>query len=183
MPTSASWVAATVQLIVAESAVPGPASAIVLQRLADVLFVQALRSMSMHVEGKPSRLAALSDRPIHEALGLMHTRVGNPWTVAVLAAKVGLSRSGFAARFTDLVGEPPLQYLVRWRIARAAELLRDTEDSLARIAARVGYQGVPSFSKAFKRWRGVSPGVFRRRQTRHRPMSGELSPTRAKLSP
>jgi len=100
-----------------------------------------------------------------------------------LAAKVGLSRSGFAARFTDLVGEPPLQYLVRWRIARAAELLRDTEDSLARIAARVGYQGVPSFSKAFKRWRGVSPGVFRRRQTRHRPMSGELSPTRAKLSP
>jgi len=161
-PTSGPWVAATVQLLLAESAAPGPASAIVLQRLADVLFVQALRSLSRHVECNQSGLAALADPPIHRALALMHAKVEESWTVAKLAARVGLSRSGFAARFTELVGEPPLQYLARWRIARAAELLRDGEEGIAAIAARVGYESVPSFSKAFKRWQGVSPGTFRR---------------------
>jgi AraC-like DNA-binding protein len=161
-PTSGAWIAATVQLILAESAAPGPASTIVLQRLADVLFVQALRSMSSHARCRPSGLAALSDPPIHEALALMHARVEAPWTVAILARRVGLSRSGFAARFAELVGEPPLQYLARWRIARAAELLRDTDEDLAEIARRVGYESVPSFSKAFKRWQSVSPGAFRR---------------------
>jgi AraC-like DNA-binding protein len=162
-PTSGPWIAATVQLLLAESAAPGPASAIVLQRLADVLFVQALRSLSRHPDCNRRGLAALADPPVHQALALMHARVEDSWTVGKLAARVGLSRSGFAARFTELVGEPPLQYLARWRIARAAELLRDGEEALAGIAARVGYESVPSFSKAFKRWQGVSPGTFRRR--------------------
>ena len=94
----------------------------------------------------------------------MHARVGEPWTVAKLAARVGLSRSGFALRFTELVGEPPLQYLARWRMARAAELLRDTHEGMGEIAAKVGYESVPSFSKAYKRWQGTSPGAFRRTQ-------------------
>ncbi len=161
-PTSGPWISATVQLLLAESASPGPASAIVLQRLADVLFVQALRSVAAHVSCKRSGLAALADPPIHQALALMHARVAEPWTVARLAARVGLSRSGFAARFTELVGEPPLQYLARWRIARAAELLREEGGGIAEVAGRVGYESVPSFSKAFKRWQGVSPGTFRR---------------------
>ncbi|HET6333205.1 MAG TPA: helix-turn-helix transcriptional regulator [Polyangiales bacterium] len=72
-----------------------------------------------------------------------------------------LSRSGFAARFTELVGEPPLQYLGRWRMTRAAKLLRDTSEAVSTIAARVGYEGTPSFNKAFKRWRGKSPGTYR----------------------
>lgn len=82
--------------------------------------------------------------------------------VAKLAKRVGLSRSGFAERFTERVGEAPLQYLVRWRVARAAEFLRDTDDSIAEVAARVGYESVPSFSRTFKRWRGASPAAFRR---------------------
>ena len=165
-PTSGPWVAATLQLLLGEFASPGPASSIVLQRLADVLFVQALRSLTRHGECQRNGLAALSDPPIHEALALMHTRVDAPWTVAKLASKVGLSRSGFAARFMQLVGEPPLQYLARWRVARAAELLRDTQDDIAAIAERVGYESVPSFSRAFKKWQGLSPGAYRRGESR-----------------
>ena len=154
----------TAQLMVAESASPGPASVIILQRLADILFVQALRSLSCATRCKNPGLAALGDPPVHEALELMHAHVEKAWTVAELASRVGLSRSGFAARFTSLVGEPPLQYLARWRIARAVELLRDRASTVDEIASRVGYESVPSFSKAFKRWRGVSPGTFRREE-------------------
>jgi AraC-like DNA-binding protein len=171
-PTDAStapWVAATVQLIFAESAAPGPASALVMQRLTDVLFVQMLRSLSKHFECKRSGLPALADPPIYEALSLIHARVAEPWTVVKLATQVGLSRSGFAARFTDTVGEPPLQYLARWRVARAAELLRDTTDDIAEIADRVGYASVPSFNKAFKKWQGFTPGGFRQA---HAPVLG-----------
>jgi AraC-like DNA-binding protein len=160
--TSDPWVSATVQLMLAESASPGPGSVIILQRLADVLFVQALRSASSRSSCPPSGLAALSDSAVHEALGLLHRQVSRPWTVEELAKRVGLSRSGFAARFRSLVGEPPLQYLARWRIARAAELLSETKTSIGEVATSVGYESVPSFSKAFKRWRGVSPGAFRR---------------------
>ena len=160
-PNADPWLGATVQLILAESASAGPASAFVLHRLADVLFVQVLRSLLRNA-ACPRGLPALSDPMIHEALSLMHGDMKARWTVARLAKHVGVSRSGFAARFTELVGEPPLQYLVRWRVARAAELLRDTDDSIAEIAARVGYDSVPSFSNTFKRWRGTSPGAFRR---------------------
>lgn len=108
--TSGPWISATIQLLLAENAAPGPASAMVQQRLADVLFVQALRSLSNHSRCKRSGLVALSDPPIHEALALMHARVAAEWTVESLAGKVGLSRSAFAARFHELVGEPPLKW-------------------------------------------------------------------------
>lgn len=161
------WVAATLQLLLAETAQPGPASTLVLQRLADVLFVQALRSLSAAHACKRPGLAALSDPPIHEALGRMHQHVDRDWTVAKLAESVGLSRSTFAARFSELVGEPPLEYLARWRMTRAAELLRDTDEGIDAIATKVGYESVPSFSKAFVKWRGTRPGAYRRRAREH----------------
>ena len=157
-PASAPWV----RFIVAESASPRPASNIVLQRLADVLFVLALRSTVGEGTCQRGAIAAVSDPRIYEALSLMHARVADPWSVDVLARRVGMSRSGFAARFTDLVGESPLQYLARWRIARAAELLRDTTEKVEIIAGRVGYESVPAFSRAFKRWQGTGPAAFRR---------------------
>lgn len=158
-PTLHRWTAATLQLLLAESSSPGPASVMVLQRLADVLFVQTLRSIAARHSG----LAALADPAIHEALTILHGKIAHPWTVATLAKKVGLSRSGFAARFTALVGEPPLQYLTRWRMGRAAELLRDPRRRVAEIADDVGYESVPSFNKAFRRWQGESPTRFRAR--------------------
>jgi len=154
-----------IELVRAELEQPGPASALLLQRLTDVLVVQAMRSLTKQPACQAARrpgLIALSDPPIHEALSLMHARVEHAWTVAELAARVGLSRSGFAARFTELVGEPPLQYLARWRMARAAELLRASTDPVSTIATRVGYDSTPSFNKAFRRWQGTSPGDHRR---------------------
>ena len=164
--TTAPWVAATLQLLLAEAAQPGPASLLVLQRLADVLFIQALRSLAAS-SGPPGHackhpgIAALGDASIREALGLIHQRPGAPWTVASLGERVGLSRSTFAARFTELVGEPPLEYIARWRITRAAEFLRDTDHAIDEIASRVGYESVPSFSRAFVRFRGERPGSSR----------------------
>ncbi|MDF2692346.1 MAG: Transcriptional regulator, AraC family [Labilithrix sp.] len=163
--TSDPLAAATIALVLAELERPGPASVLLLQRLADVLVVQAMRILTKQpaCQARPQQgLVALSDPPIHDALSLMHAQVGHAWSVADLAARVGLSRSGFAARFTELVGEPPLQYLARWRVTRAAELLRDTSEPVSTIAARVGYESTPSFNKAFKRWQGTSPGAYRR---------------------
>ena len=167
--TTTPRIAATVELLLVESASPGPASSIVLQRLADVLIVQALRVIANRPEWQGRGLVALSDPAVHKALELMHARVIAPWTVAKLASEVGLSRSAFAARFTDLVGEPPLQYLARWRMARAAELLRESKESVNAISSRVGYESVPSFIKAFKRWQGKSPTAFRRERRQALP--------------
>jgi AraC-like DNA-binding protein len=167
-PAQNRWISATLQLLIAESAAPGPASSLVLQRLADVLFVQTLRTLATHSERNPRGLPALADPAIHQALGVLHGDVASPWTVAALAKHAGLSRSAFAARFTALVGEPPLQYLVRWRMARAAELLRDTRARIGEVAGSVGYESVPSFNKAFRKWVGESPTTFRER---HAPSS------------
>jgi len=157
--------AATIALVLAELEQPGPASVFLLQRLADVLVVRAMRALAKQpacLARQQHGLVALSDPPVHKALSLMHAQIAHAWSVAGLAARVGLSRSGFAARFNQLVGEPPLQYLARWRATRAAELLRDTDDPVSAIAARVGYESTPSFNKAFKRWQGTNPGAYRR---------------------
>ncbi|WP_093516877.1 AraC family transcriptional regulator [Stigmatella erecta] len=161
-PASGPWISAAVQFILAESASPRPAGNIVLQRLADVLFVLALRSTVGNGPCQRGAIAAVADPRVYETLSLMHARVAEPWTVDMLARRVGMSRSGFAARFTELVGESPLQYLARWRIARAAELLRDTTEKVETIAGRVGYESVPAFSRAFKRLQGTGPAAFRR---------------------
>ncbi|WP_375773626.1 AraC family transcriptional regulator [Archangium gephyra] len=161
-PGAAPWLAATVQLIAAESASPGPGSAIVVGRLADVLLVQAFRMRVATAGPEGAGLRALADPHIGAALGLMHGRLAEPWTVERLAAAVGLSRSGFAARFHALVGEPPLQYLAGWRMAKAAQWLRETDDSLPQIAERAGYVSAVAFNKAFKRWHGLGPGGYRR---------------------
>ena len=163
-PTSGRWVSMMVELVAAESTSPGPATSVVLQRIADVLFVFALRAVrptTAH-DGEPGALPALADPRIYEALNLMHARVAEPWTVVSLAKHVSMSRSGFAARFLDLVGEPPLQYLARWRVTRAAEMLRGSDEKVQAIARLVGYESLPAFSRAFKRWHGESPAAFRR---------------------
>ncbi|QRK04373.1 AraC family transcriptional regulator [Archangium violaceum] len=156
--------AATVQLIAAESSAPSQGSSIVLGRLADILLVQVLRMRAGTAGLEGAGLQALADPAIGAALGLIHGRLAEPWTVERLAAAVGLSRSGFAARFHALVGEPPLQYLAGWRMAKAAQWLRESNDSIPQIAERVGYASEVAFHKAFKRWHGVGPGAYRRAQ-------------------
>jgi len=140
-----------------------PGSQVVLTRMADVIFVQVLRAYIESLpEGSGGFLGALRDRHLAAALGLMHQRPEEPWTVALLADQVGLSRSGFAARFAELVGVPPLGYLTRLRMQRASMLLREGA-SLAKASQMTGYASEASFSYAFRQWAGVAPGAYRRR--------------------
>ncbi|MGH9594729.1 MAG: helix-turn-helix transcriptional regulator, partial [Bryobacteraceae bacterium] len=107
-------------------------------------------------------LHALSDAQIGAALRLMHEKIDYPWTVAALASQAGMSRSAFARRFKELVGETPLEYLTRWRMQRASYLLRESSHKLANVAQSVGYDSDGAFHKAFKRVLGIAPGEYRR---------------------
>ena len=158
--------AGLVPLILSESASPGAGSSIVLARLADLLFVHALRHWVSTAGQSACGLRAVADSSIGAALRLMHARPGEPWTVERLASSVAMSRSAFAARFTELVGEPPLQYLARWRMTIAAQRLREDDAVIANVAQAVGYANPVAFSKAFARMQGVGPGTFRRRERR-----------------
>ena len=106
-------------------------------------------------------LGALRDPSTAAALSAMHDRAAAPWTVASLAKEVGLSRSVFAARFAQLVGEPPLGYLTRLRMQKAATLLRDGA-RLTEASRLTGYASEASFSHAFRQWAGVAPGAYRK---------------------
>jgi transcriptional regulator GlxA family with amidase domain len=106
--------------------------------------------------------AALRDPAIAAALSAIHGDPSAPWTVAALATRAGLSRAGFARRFTEQVGEPPLAYLTRWRMTCAAKLLRESDTPLSTVATRTGYGSEYALGKAFKREYGLAPGHYRR---------------------
>ncbi len=162
-PRAMPWLGAIVQLIVAESAAPKVGGAVMLSRLADMLLIQALRVQTSSQSCQEHGLRGLNDPHVGQALKLMHGQLNQPWTVESLAEAVGQSRSGFAAKFHELVGEPPLQYLARWRMTKAAQQLRETDATLAEVAGKAGYLSEASFNKAFKRWEGTAPGAYRRR--------------------
>lgn len=153
-----------VELIAAELVAPDVGSAAIIGRLSDVLFIHALRS---HVQQSGAEAAgwirALDDRLLAPALVAMHRAPERPWTIGTLAREAALSRSAFAARFTDVVGEPPMRYLTRLRMHRAAQLLRGGRASVKEAAALIGYETEASFSKAFHRWYGTRPGAYRTR--------------------
>lgn len=154
--------AATVQLLLAESASVGMGTTIISARLADILLLQILRTRATPSECAERGLTALADPAIGASLRSMHGRIDHPWTVESLARAVGMSRSAYSARFTELVGESPLQYLTRWRMTKAAQLLRDRPDAVSVIAEHVGYGNAAAFMKAFARTQGMSPGAYRR---------------------
>lgn len=155
-----------IQFITREVETARPGSEIVLLRMTDVLFIQILRAYLARVpDDGGGFLGALRDPSTAAALGAMHHRSEVPWTVASLAEEVGLSRSVFAARFTQLVGEPPLGYLTRLRMQKAATLLREGA-TLAKASSLTGYASEASFSHAFRQWAGVAPGAWRRKRGR-----------------
>ena len=156
--------AGLVPLILHESALPGAGTSFVLARLADLLFVHALRLWISTAGQSACGLRAVTDPAIGAALRLMHARPAEPWTVERIATAVAMSRSAFAARFTELVGEPPLQYLARWRMTIAAQRLREDDAVIADVAEAAGYANPVAFSKAFARMQGIGPGAFRREE-------------------
>jgi AraC-like DNA-binding protein len=164
-PHATPWFQSTLHFIAAETAQDLPGAAAIVDRLAEVLFVQAMRSriQSSLLNGTPSWLRALGDPQIGEALRLMHLQPGHAWTVPDLAHRVSMSRSAFAARFRALVGETPLEHLTQWRMVRAASMMRESRPmKLATIATGVGYETDSSFGKVFRRVMGMSPGQYRR---------------------
>lgn len=152
-----------IQFISREVEADRPGSELVLLRMADVIFIQILRAYLARVpDDGGGFLGALRDPSTAAALGAMHDRVDVPWTVASLAREVGLSRSVFAARFSELVGEPPLAYLTRLRMQKAAMLLREGA-SLAKASQETGYASEAAFGHAFRQWSGATPGAYRKR--------------------
>jgi AraC-like DNA-binding protein len=141
-----------------------PGQEVVLDRLLDLLLIAVLRTWFARPEaGAPAWYAAQSDPVVGPALRLLHNDPAHPWTVAELAARTGVSRAALGRRFTDLVGEPPMAYLTGWRLALAADLLREPDATIASVARRVGYGSPFALSAAFKRVRGVSPQQHRER--------------------
>jgi AraC-like DNA-binding protein len=156
-------VVTTLQMLSAELISPAPGSPIIATRLADILFIQAMRAYGAAggCGEKPPWLRALADPQIGKSLDAMHRAIEKPWTLAALAREAGMSRSAFAARFKTVLGETPLEYLRRWRMETAGRLLRDRKTKLYGVAKAVGYQGHASFTRAFQRVFGVTPESWR----------------------
>ncbi|KKJ95072.1 AraC family transcriptional regulator [Micromonospora sp. HK10] len=154
--------APVVTLLAAELHRAQPGQEVVLDRLLDLLVIAVLRSWFARPEARPPGWhRAAGDPVVGPAVRLVQGDPAHPWTVAGLAAAAGVSRAAFARRFADLVGEPPMAFVTSWRLAVAADLLRDTDLTLTAVARRVGYGSPFALSVAFKRRRGVSPRAYR----------------------
>lgn len=154
---------AILQILAIESKTESMGFSIVVSRLADILFVQAIRAYAAESHSRDAGwLGAIGDRQLRLALDAMHEGVGKRWTVESLASIARMSRSGFAARFKEVLGESPLQYLTRWRMYKAAQFLRESNFKAAKIASLVGYESDGAFNKAFKKATGTAPGAYRR---------------------
>ena len=136
---------------------PGPGSG------SELLFVEAVSHYIAGLsEDKKGWLAGLRDPQIGRALALMHGNPAKDWSAEALATEVGMSRSGFAERFTSLVGQPPMQYLAYWRMQLAAQRLRESGEAIAQVGFAVGYESEAAFSRAFKREFGKAPAAWRK---------------------
>jgi len=157
------WLQSTLRFIANEAASLKPGGETVITRLSDVVVIQAIRSwLDTSPTADTGWLAALRDPQIGKALAVMHRRPGEDWSVDTLAGQVGMSRSAFAARFAELVGQTPLRYLTEWRMRMARSRLIDSNDALAAISMDLGYQSEAAFCRAFKRVFGQPPGSIRR---------------------
>jgi AraC-like DNA-binding protein len=133
-----------------------------LAKLSEALFVDTLRRyVAALPEQQMGWLAGARDPVVGKSLGLLHSRIAHPWTIADLADEAGISRSALIERFTRYLSEPPMTYLTRWRLQLAARSLEGTSRGIAEIAADVGYESEAAFSRAFKREFGQPPGRFR----------------------
>ncbi len=156
------WMQTLLRLMAAEAAELRPGGEAVITRLADIHVIQAIRAW---IESDPAArsgwLGALQDPQIGRAISLIHREPARSWTVASLAREVGVSRATLARRFADEVGETPMAYLTEWRLALAADLLREPDATVAGVARQVGYGTGFALSAAFSRVRGISPSEHR----------------------
>jgi len=160
--SSSSAMQTILQILARECQNQTMGSALITSRLADILFVQAIRAYIEEAgDNAAGWLRALADEGLSAALGVVHGAIEKRWTVASLAAVAGISRSGFASRFKDVIGETPMDYVTRLRMYKAAQLLRENDTKLAKLASLVGYESEAAFSKAFKKAIGMAPGKYK----------------------
>jgi AraC-like DNA-binding protein len=165
-PGEDDWLSQFFRAAMAETQQHRVGAEAMLARLSELMFVEVLRR---HLESLPPDqtgwLAGLRDPFVGRALALLHARPAEPWTLDMLAREVGLSRSALAERWSELVGQPPMQYLAQWRMQLAAQRLRDGA-SVGEAAFEVGYGAEAAFSRAFKKLVGVAPASWRKQQAR-----------------
>jgi AraC-like DNA-binding protein len=159
---SGHWLESSILHLVDEAASGRAGGEAMLAKLSETLFVDTLRR---YVAGLPEQqkgwLAGMRDPIVGKSLGLLHSRIAHPWTIADLADEVGISRSALVERFTRYLSEPPMTYLTGWRLQLAAESLQRTSRGVAEIAADIGYESEAAFNRAFKREFGQPPGRYR----------------------
>ncbi|MCH8180514.1 MAG: AraC family transcriptional regulator [Proteobacteria bacterium] len=164
------WLAVGLQFLALEVSQRRPAQQAILNRMGDILFMQCIRDHVESVpEGSGNWLAALKDRALSGALAQMHRDPRHNWTVPELAQHACLSRSAFADRFTQALGEPPLTYLTRHRMRLAARQLSHSALPVGKVADLVGYASEAAFSQAFKREHGLAPSVWRQQRQEQQP--------------
>jgi AraC-like DNA-binding protein len=159
---TSTWSSPLVPMLAEEIVKEVPGQGVVLDRLLDLLLVTALRAWFSRPEAEPpSWYRAQTDPVVGKAMAMLQHHPAEPWTVASLAAATGVSRAALARRFTEVVGEPPMTFLTGWRLALAADLLREPRSTLGAVAREVGYGSPYALSAAFKRAYGVSPKQHR----------------------
>jgi AraC family transcriptional regulator, alkane utilization regulator len=162
-----AWLASALGFATSEAADPRAGTTTILAKLSELLFIEAVRRcIDTLPQDEKGWLAAVRDRYVGRALSRLHAQPAYPWTVDELAGSVGLSRSALAQRFTDLLGQPPMQYLARWRLRTAAQQLGNGK-TLAEVALAIGYDSEAAFSRAFKREFGLPPASWRTRRDHH----------------
>lgn len=157
------WIQSTLHVMAAEARELRPGGETVITRLADILVIHAIRSwITQDPTAQTGWLGALRDGQIGGVISRIHREPERAWTLELLAAEAAMSRSAFAARFTALVGEPAMQYVTRWRMLTALTWLREGDEPVGDLSRRLGYESEAAFSRAFKRYIGVSPSAARR---------------------
>jgi AraC-like DNA-binding protein len=160
---SGQWLENSILRLVEETASGRVGSEAMLTKLSEALFVDTLRRYVVSLpDQQVGWLAGARDPIVGKSLGLLHSRVAHPWTIADLADEVGISRSALVERFTRYLADPPMTYLTRWRLQLAARALESTPRGVAEIAGDVGYESEAAFNRAFKRGSGQPPGQYRR---------------------
>lgn len=156
------WFDVSRRLLLKERDTPTQGSSVMISRILDLMFVQILRAWAVGPQAEAGWLQAGLDADISRALDAIHAHPGRPWTTASLATEANLSRSSFVVRFGRSMGEPPMAYLTRTRMAMARALLRDTNTTVRQVAIEVGYGSEAAFTRAFAREHGQPPSRWRR---------------------
>jgi AraC-like DNA-binding protein len=173
---SGQWIEHAIRFSVGDGEGSPAGSGVVVAKLSEVLFVETLRRyINKLPPGDTGWLAGARDAVIGQALALMHKEPAYPWTIENLAKRVGLSRTRLAERFRHFLGDSPMAYLAEWRIKLGAEILQSTEDSIAEVAAAVGYGSEAAFNRAFRREFNCPPAQFRRERGAKRPSALQVA--------